>query len=272
MAATDIISKKTRQELVEHMSANLVLRQITQAFDAADVAHDDQYVPPGPGQRRSLAQQFLHSLDFTKQSDARKFLKVCEDLLNASEQQGSPFAQEFPKWLRKDGFGYENGRVSSSSHVIALDGVRAIAQEFDAAHMQEHVARMSAAVDSDPAQAIGSSKELIETCCKTILKERGKPAEGGEDLLELVKAVRRELKLLPDDVPSASKGADTVKRLLSNLGTIAQGLAELRSLYGTGHGREGRTRGVQARHARLAVGVSAALAQFLFDTHKERGA
>ena len=55
---------------------------------------------------------------------------------------------------------------------------------------------MTAAVESDPALAIGSAKDLIETCCKTILAEGGKPAKGTEDVLELVKATRTELKLL----------------------------------------------------------------------------
>jgi hypothetical protein len=46
----------------------------------------------------------------------------------------------------------------------------------------------------------------------------------------------------------AAKGAETIKRVLSNLPTIVQGLAELRGLTGTGHGKEGKARGLQPRH------------------------
>lgn len=50
-----------------------------------------------------------------------------------------------------------------------------------------------------------------------------------------------------------------------------QGMAELRNLYGTGHGPSAKTnRGIQPRHARLATGVAATLASFLFETHLER--
>jgi hypothetical protein len=49
-----------------------------------------------------------------------------------------------------------------------------------------------------------------------------------------------------------------------------QGLAELRNLYGTGHGKEGSTKGLAARHAKLAVGAAITLADFLFDTHENR--
>lgn len=80
------------------------------------------------------------------------------------------------------------------------------------------------------------------------------------------------LELLPDDVPSAAKGAEAIRRILSNLGTVAQGLAELRNLYGTGHGKTGSARGLSARHARLAVGCAATLATLLLETHEHRAA
>jgi hypothetical protein len=79
----------------------------------------------------------------------------------------------------------------------------------------------------------------------------------------------KELKLVPEGIPEGARGADVIKRLLSNLGTIGNGLAELRGLYGTGHGKHGSTSGLGSRHAKLAVGAAATLAVFLFETHKE---
>ena len=60
-----------------------------------------------------------------------------------------------------------------------------------------------------------------------------------------------------------------VKRVLSNLATIVQGVAELRGLYGTGHGKDGKARGLQPRHARLAVGAASSLVTFVFQTDIE---
>ena len=77
------------------------------------------------------------------------------------------------------------------------------------------------------------------------------------------------LKLVPEGIPETARGADIIKRLLSNLGTIGNGLAELRGLYGTGHGKHGAAVGLRARHARLAVGSAAILATFLFETHQD---
>ncbi len=55
----------------------------------------------------------------------------------------------------------------------------------------------------------------------------------------------------------------------TNLGTICNGLAELRGLYGTGHGKHGNASGLGARHAKLAVGAATTLAIFLFETHQQ---
>src|SRR5947209_5042830 len=57
---------------------------------------------------------------------------------------------------------------------------------------------------------------------------------------------------------------------LNNLATISQGLAELRNPFGTGHGKDAGSRGLNKRHARLAVGAATTLGVFLFETHQER--
>jgi hypothetical protein len=139
---------------------------------------------------------------------------------------------------------------------------------FDAKHLAEQIHRIERSIDSDPALAIGSAKELIETCCKTILAERGKPVSGTPDIPTLTKHTLRELKLVPEGVHEATRGVDVLRRLLQSLGTIGNNLAELRGLYGTGHGKHGEFEGLLPHHARLAVGCAATLVTFLFDAHK----
>ncbi len=92
---------------------------------------------------------------------------------------------------------------------------------------------------------------------------------GTPNIPELTKATLKELKLVPDCVEDAARGSDIMKRLLQNLGTIGNNLAELRGLYGTGHGKHGGVEALTPRHAKLAVGTASTLATFLFDTHRE---
>jgi hypothetical protein len=275
-----IVSKKTLYELQEFL-VGWTLREIQVLFDSADIACDHDFTPQTNGQRRSLVAQYYHTLDLSDWGDVRKLLKVFELVLTKLEDQ---IAQDWmgqanyarratdnlAKWLQKDGFIFRDGKVVSAGHLPSLPHLESIAISADVPYILTQLERIETAVEADPPLAIGTAKELVETTCKTILSDRGKEAETGWDLLELCKAVRKELKLTPDDIPDAAQAAATVKRLLNNLATIVQGLAELRNPYGTGHGPEGRTKGLGPRHARLAAGAASTLALFLFETHRDQ--
>ena len=151
-----------------------------------------------------------------------------------------------------------------------LSGLSEMATRFDADYLLQQIRRMEEAVESDPALAIGTAKELIETCCKTILEERGESFAKDPDMPELTKAAFRQLKMTRDDVPDAIEGAEAIKRVLSNLGSICNELVRLRNLYGTGHGKLADAPGLAPRHAKLAVGSAATLVRFLFESHTEQ--
>jgi hypothetical protein len=74
---------------------------------------------------------------------------------------------------------------------------------------------------------------------------------------------------VPEDITDAKRGAETIKLILRNLAALTQYLAELRGLYGSGHGRDGRHRGLQPRHA-LAVGAAVSFIDFVTETFRER--
>lgn len=152
---------------------------------------------------------------------------------------------------------------------VSLAGLRVTAASIDAVQMADQIRRMEQAVHADPALAIGTAKELVETVCKTILAERGREIPGIPDISTLSKETFKELKLVPEGIPEEARGSKAIRILLSNLGTIANNLAEIRNLYGTGHGPQGKAKGLGVRHAKLAVGAAATLTMFLFETHKE---
>ena len=114
-------------------------------------------------------------------------------------------------------------------------------------------------------------KELLEATLKTMLSGKGITVNSGDDIPQLLKAVQKSLELAPDDIADARRGADIIRRTLSNLGQIVVGISELRNLYGTGHGRHAGYRGLGPRHARLLVGAGAALCLFLLETYEQRG-
>lgn len=144
--------------------------------------------------------------------------------------------------------------------------------DFSTAYIEQQVAQMYSSIEDNPTDAIGKGKELLESCAKTILKERGVDYSNCSDFNGLMKCVYKELKLHRDCIPNDKKGSETIKRTLSGISTIVSGVNDLRNSYGSGHGKENDYKGLSKRHARLVVGIASSAVTFLWDTHKAMGA
>lgn len=148
-----------------------------------------------------------------------------------------------------------------AGEAVPLDDVAEASSVLAVGELEAHVRRIRETIHADPAQAVGSAKELLETVLRTILGEFGEKPAG--NIQELLKRVQKKLKLDPasaDDRP----GADTTRRTLNSLGQVVVGVAELRNLYGTGHGRS-RAAELERAHAKLTVNAAVTLATFLTD-------
>ena len=171
------------------------------------------------------------------------------------------------KWLRENDAELY-AELYGGAGVIPLEQVEGAAGVLDIVELNKHAARIRLGIREDPGQAIGSAKELLETVLKAVLSIEGE--RPGDDIQALLRRAQQELDLDPravgDDVP----GRDTIRRTLSNLGQIVVGVAEVRNLYGTGHGRH-RSRELEVAHARLVVNAAITLATFLVEVAGERG-
>ena len=280
------ISKPMRIAYREAMTRQ-VLREISNIFDGADINCDYSYAPPVTisGARRTLVEQYYSTICWEDPNDLEKVRKAFAAYLAELEtesrdpvvsQQIRDLARSsFDKLValsKREGFNYEDGQLVPLRPVRPhLRGAAQIASRLDATAILAQIKRIELAGDDDPELSIGTAKEMIESACKKIMEERGKPFEGSPDIPTLTKVTLRELRLVPEGVREADRGADLIKGLLRSLGSIGNNLAELRGLYGTGHGRSGRSPGLTSRHARLAVHTAAAFAVFLLETHLERG-
>ena len=164
------------------------------------------------------------------------------------------------------------GRFIGTSVSPGIKSAKEVLSGTDAGYVSQQITRMETAVNQDPELAIGTAKELVETCCKSILSECNIEFSKNDDLPKLVKNTVLQLELTPADIPEQARASETIKRLLSNLASITHGIAELRNHYGTGHGKLGANKGLQPRHAKLAVGAASTLAVFLAETHRMKKA
>lgn len=286
-----LVSLKARNEFREYFVQERVLRQIRDVFDSAGVRCDLEFSPPSiTGDRRTLVEQYYVTVDWTSWKSVQPVINAFEaelsELLSPPpstyswdaestkqrKAKADQLASRLLHFLKADGFDWVGGRLVRSAGAPVLDDLASTAHKLEGTHLAQQIQRMKDAVETDPSLAIGTAKELIETVCKTILEERGKPVTGSPDIPTLTKALLKELDLVPEGVPDEKRGADIIRNILRSLGSIGNELAQLRGLYGTGHGKAANAQPLNSRHAKLAVGTAATLATFLFETHQENPA
>lgn len=139
-------------------------------------------------------------------------------------------------------------------------------------NVTQQVTRMEAAIPNDPALAIGSAKDFVETICRTILRERGIDIPNDDDLPALVKLAVKSVPVVPAEINDAARWNETIVRLVNNLSSLGRSLAELRNAFGTGHGQAAGHIGLDAHHARLAVRMATAVGVFLYEVHERNPA
>jgi hypothetical protein len=274
----DLISRGTRNELREYF-VGTTLREIEMAFEAADLSPDRDFSPEVGGSRRSFVEQHYHRISWTDGRHVRRILSVFEGVLrtldtriesNPNDEPAAATRKRLLGCLERDGYIYAAGRLKSAAGRSHLSEAAAAFAHLDAPELEAQIQRMRDSIESDPGLAIGTSKELVETACKTILEDFGRTINPDWDLVQLSKEARDTLEILPENVPERAKGVVAIKKLLANLGVVVQSLAEVRNLYGTGHGRSVKRQALLPRHGRLAVGAATTLATFLMETHWQK--
>lgn len=159
------------------------------------------------------------------------------------------------------------GRVFPKRPVSLASIADNLKEQFSSEYLNAQINTMLSMTESNPTEAIGKAKELIESCCKTILDSREIVWDKNWDVGQLTGETLKTLKLMPKDIPEDAPAATEMRALLGNLRAIATNAAALRNHYGSGHGKSADYKGLSPRHAKLAVGSSITLVEFLWETH-----
>ena len=156
------------------------------------------------------------------------------------------------------------------THVLgnAAQRIKAVAASLSSEHFYEDLRRLERVGDSEPGEAIGLAKEIVESCCKLILDDRNISYSETAEIPQLLRLLRNEVKIMPEGIPEDAKAAREIREVLSSLGKIAHALAPIRNAYGKGHGRGRNFRGLEPRHARLAIGAASTFVDFVLDRHR----
>lgn len=201
---------------------------------------------------------------YLKDDDEDKVIKLILDLWNLVVRLPD---SDIPQSDLAEGQTVIN-RISNVNPMVA-NIIAEIKECFDNSYIQRQIDEMLATQDSDPTNTIGLAKELIESCCKTILGYYKLPTNY-ENLSKLVKATTKTLKITPEDIHDDIPEAKSMKSILGAFATISDGLVNLRNTYGRGHGKDNNYKGLSVRHAKLAVGASSTLVHFLWDSFSRK--
>lgn len=207
----------------------------------------------------------------------RFLCEMVHPIVRADAEEVERLVQTFNRHLATDGYELAPatyisghpifvGRQRLQSLPLQTGHARQVADDLSSTQVASQITRMETSIISDPALAIGSAKEFVETICKGILGDLGERLTGNENLPKLVKLACEGMDLSPN-----STTADTLSRTLHTLATLTHGIAELRGQLGSGHGRHPAAETPQPKVARFAVNAAIALGVFLYETHKGQG-
>ena len=161
-------------------------------------AFQDEGFAPNPGGtyqdtsvRRETTQAYLEAVDWTDPAQVSRLLRAAERLLHGWEPQ---YLSKFWQSLRRDGYNVEEatGQISTLGPALAIDS---LAKITDPSAIREQMDRIRRAANDDPALAIGTAKELIESTAKVVLLELGHHVDEKADLPELARAAQLALGL-----------------------------------------------------------------------------
>jgi hypothetical protein len=280
------LSRRSRQKFADLAAGSGTIRSIEDVYAAHGFDLPNDFKPPEAGQRRAVCAAAETGVDAADPAVAQRLLRVYldgvedwgrrKDLWGLPDENADPLledARALVRALHQDGAPVDDdGKLVFGSAPPVLP-----VERFDRLDeprvLLQHLERIDAGIQKDPAAAIGAAKELVESTCRFILDDYGVTYdERTASLTDLYKLTATELRLTREAVPESAKGSRASHRVLQNLTTAVQSLAELRNELGLGHGRTTPSPAL-ARHARLAANSARAVVEFLLETwHSRRDA
>lgn len=210
--------------------------------------------------------RLLRSLGFKDDDYPDHILGVLRDLARPDYEKLPVLvdAVGLEEWLRANdpALFEEIYRAERPVTELGLGQLEKAAVIHDVADLNRHVARIRKSLRVDPEQAIGSAKELLETVLKTIVGEHD--PQCSDDIPRLLKRAQLALKVHPTQAEDLVTSAESFRKIYTGIGTVVLGVAEVRNLHGTGHGRCKSVQ-VQQFYAELAVNAAVTAATFLLE-------
>jgi hypothetical protein len=151
-----------------------------------------------------------------------------------------------------------------------LGSLTDVAQVLNFDTVSRDLERALASTKTDPEDAVTAACSTVESVCRSILIELGLGLPEKKDIKGLFAAVRKPLGLGTDRTDLDPLIADDVRKILSGLATVVEGIGSLRTHGGDAHGRERGYARIDRRIASLAIHSASTVALFLIETWQRK--
>jgi hypothetical protein len=127
---------------------------------------------------------------------------------------------------------------------------------------------IEANVEAHPHLGLGLARELLQSCCNTIERERGDAIDRDAPLPQRAKKLIDRVVLGFSGHPDQKAIEEQLTALVGSLNGAVRALSQLSNIPGLRHGGDAIWSGPTRRHAFLLAGTVDALSAFLFESHR----
>lgn len=174
--------------------------------------------------------------------------------------------QKIIEVLGRSGLSYHTGGlILGAATALPTKSLKQVLKDRDLSGVDKEFERALANVEKDPPAAITAACSILESLFKVYIEDNGIEMPSDQSLKPLWKVASKHLGLDPAAIED-----DDVKKVLSGLNSVVDGIGSLRTHTGSAHGHGRRAYHLQARHARLAIHASHTLVGFFIETWDER--
>ncbi|OSC57840.1 succinate dehydrogenase assembly factor 2, partial [Staphylococcus aureus] len=191
-------------KFLDLLSSRSSLREIQNNFIDADIMRDSSINQKYNGQRKSLAWEYISTLNLEDEAEFSKLLNVLETYLfqwnlYIHEIDEDEEINRLIKIINVLGYKYnkETGKITKNESEVNLSTIKSLAIKFDIEYVLKECNRIEKEALTDPEDAITSAKSMVESTLKYILDSEGEKFNNNETLRGLYKKVSNIMNLSP---------------------------------------------------------------------------
>lgn len=225
---------------------------------------------PPDGNKEEKCVAWLKRLNHTAGIDAlsvlgtilKNFMDVDETYMGIANTTQVANRSRVMDILSRNGLRYEaGGRVYGATAASPTRSLEAILRDRDLAAIHKEFERALQSVEQDPPAAVTAACAIVEAFCKTYCEDEGIEIPKEQSIKPLWKAVQGHIGFDPAKIED-----DDLKRILTGLASIVDGIGSFRTHAGSAHGRGRKSYRAAPRHARLLLHAAHSLVAFSIET------